>query len=833
MKITHHFVSWQRNKDNSIVITSDKTFSKIYLLTKDIIRIRTSFENKFPEESYVLAMTAWDDRFDDLLLGERTRVNALEPIVLEFDDKIIISGANLILNVNKKPFYIQALTPKGEVVYSDLKTRPYTQDQIGRVTHYTEIDVDKDYCYGFGEKTGALNKMRRRLVQNAKDTLGYDPEFSDPLYKHIPFYIKLNQDTRHALGFYYNNTYESVFDMAVEHSNYHHRYSYFMADGGDLDLFLLNGPTIANVVENYTNVTGKSAMLPIKALGYLGSTMYYVELAENCDKEIVNFVDKCRYDGIPIDNFHLSSGYTVDKSNKRQLFTWNNKKFSDPQAFFGAMHQRGVPATPNIKPGVLLSNPNYPDMADRGIFIGQPNNKDNPYVDYWWGGLGSFVDFTNPTARSVWTNYLNDSLFNYGVTSIWNDNCEYDSLTDREVSCDFDGEHAKLAEVKAIQPNLMAFTGRQAMLNYNPNVRPYSVNRGGFAGIQRYSQTWAGDNYTSWKTLKFNIATILGMGLSGVANNGCDIGGFWGPHPEPELFVRWVQNGVFQPRFSIHSCNTDNTVTEPWMYQDYTPLIRSAIELRYQLMPYFYSLMHDAALTGRPIMRPMVYEFQADNNTYNESVDFMLGSSLLVANIVEEGATTRKVYLPDGSSWFDYYTYKHYKGGQVIEVPVTLASIPLFIRDSAILVTSNDPAILDDGMFEHLKLTFGGESATFELYQDDGYSNNYLEGQFCTSKIEVYKQEEQTKIILTKTGKLKQSPSKFLELELINKLKGPFWVSIAGRQIVHYLHRDQFAAASEGWYYSNQKGSVEIKLPFPDKDCEVVISFAHFDLIGM
>ena len=136
-------------------------------------------------------------------------------------------------------------------------------------------------------------------------------------------------------------------------------------------------------------------------------------------------------------------------------------------------------------------------------------------------------------------------------------------------------------------------------------------------------------------------------------------------------------------------------------------------------------------------------------------------------------------------------------------------------------------------MFEHIKLTFGGESASFELYQDDGHSNNYLEGQFCTSKIELYKQEEQTKIILTKTGKLKQSPSKYLELELINKLKGPFWVSIAGRHITHYLHRDQFAAASEGWYYSNQKGSVEIKLNFPDKDCEVVVSFAHFDLIGM
>lgn len=170
--------------------------------------------------------------------------------------------------------------------------------------------------------------------------------------------------------------------------------------------------------------------------------------------------------------------------------------------------------------------------------------------------------------------------------------------------------------------------------------------RSGHAGIQRYAQVWAGDNLTCWDTLKYNIATILGMGLSGVANHGCDVGGFYGVSPEPELFVRWVQNGIFMPRFSIHSTNTDNTVTEPWMYTDKKQYIRDAIKFRYRMIPYLYSLESRAHETGLPIMEPMFMAFQNDPKTYNEGVDFMWGDSLLVANVVEKGAKTRSIYLP-------------------------------------------------------------------------------------------------------------------------------------------------------------------------------------------
>ncbi len=832
MKITKQLLNWQLLPDNSLLLNCDNSASKIYLMTDDIIRLRTSFSGEFPEESYVLTTTAWQDRLDEVIGSERQRLTALTPQINETNGELIFTTANLKIVINKQPFYIQIFNAAGELLHSDLKSRPYVCDQIGRVYHYSECGIEQDYFYGFGEKTGNINKLRRRLVQNAKDTLGYDAEHSDPLYKHIPFYIRLNAQTQHAVGYFYHNTYESVFDMAVEHSNYHHRYSYFCADGGDIDLFICNGPSIAQVVENYTTLTGKTAFQPIYSLGYLGSTMYYVELPENCDTEIINFVKKCRDEQIPIDNFHLSSGYTVDSTNKRQLFTWNQQKFSDPAEFFQQMATNGAPTTPNIKPGVLLTNPNYSAMAANGIFIGQNSPAAKPYCDYWWGGIGSFVDFTKPAARTTWRDYLKNSLFNYGVTSLWNDNCEYDSLTDRDIECDFDGATAKLAQLKSIQPNLMAMTGYRAMLEYNPDVRPYSVNRGGFAGIQRYSQTWAGDNYTSWKTLKFNIATILGMGLSGVANNGCDIGGFWGPHPDAELFVRWVQNGIFQPRFSIHSCNTDNTVTEPWMYSEHTPLIREAIRLRYRLMPYFYSLLHQANVQGSPIMRPTFYEFQHDRHTYNQGIDFMLGNSLLVANIVEPAATSREIYLPAGNRWYDFYNFKEYAGGQTINIPVELSSIPLFIRDNAIIALSENNYQLKSGTFKHLHLLIGGQNNSFILYQDDGVTEQYRQGYYCKTLIGVTNQQEQVIIDFKHDGK-SAATTETLELTVINPHKGPFWISSGGRKITQFLHRDKFNDANEGWYYSNSRGAVEIKTQFPRENCQIIVSFAHFDLIGM
>ena len=428
---------------------------------------------------------------------------------------------------------------------------------------------------------------------------------------------------------------------------------------------------------------------------------------------------------------------------------------------------------------------------------------------------------------------LKENVLEYGTSSVWNDNCEYDSLVDKDCRCDFEGKGGTIGQLKSVMSNIMCHITDEAIHETFTNTRPYIVCRSGHCGIQRYAQTWAGDNLTCWDSLKYNIATILGMSLSGVANQGCDIGGFYGPSPEAELMVRWIQNGIFQPRFSIHSTNTDNTVTEPWMYGDCTDYIREAIGLRYQLSPYLYSLMERAHETGLPIMEPMCSAFQEDVKCYEEGVDFMLGDSLLVANVVEKGAVSRKVYLPEGETFYDFYTRSAYEGGRIVELPVDLGSIPLFVRSGAIIPMAEDRLDnLKTQQAEHLRILCAADrDGRFELYEDDGISMDYEKGGFLKTSITMTA-GERTVLDFHQEGHY-ETAVKTLYLDMIHHEKAPYWVKANGETIPHFLHRRKFEDADCGWYYSQRLKSVQIKYPNPKKDYQVIVSFEQFDLIGM
>ena len=678
-------------KDSYFSVMTNSVEIRILFLTDSILRIRAGFDGDFAEESYSLVMTAWEDQMDDFLKGRRTRVEAADAVLSDGDREAVIEGRILKVVVEKEPFRICVYDKEGTLLHADIVDLAYMEDSNHRRIHTSEISPE-DCFYGFGEKSGSFNKAQKFMSMSPKDAMGYNPRETDSLYKHIPFYIKLNRGTRKAVGYFYHNTCECDFDMGREKSNYWKPHSRYRTDGGDIDLFLIAGPSVRQVVERYTDLTGKSAMLPRYALGYLGSSMYYPELDNDCDDAILDFIDTTREEKIPVDGFQLSSGYCTvetDKGIKRCVFTWNKKRFKDPREFFAQMEKRGVTVSPNVKPGILLIHPKLDEMKAKGMFI-KASGSDEPGIGTWWGGKGGFADFTNPCTRTYWKEMLKENVLEYGTSSVWNDNCEYDSLVDKDCRCDFEGKGGTIGQLKSVMSNIMCHITDEAIHETFTNTRPYIVCRSGHCGIQRYAQTWAGDNLTCWDSLKYNIATILGMSLSGVANQGCDIGGFYGPSPEAELMVRWIQNGIFQPRFSIHSTNTDNTVTEPWMYGDCTDYIREAIGLRYQLSPYLYSLMERAHETGLPIMEPMCSAFQEDVKCYEEGVDFMLVDSLLVANVVEKGAVSRKVYLPEGETFYDFYTRAAYEGGRTVELPVDLGSIPLFVRSGAIIPMAED-----------------------------------------------------------------------------------------------------------------------------------------------
>ena len=821
-------------KDSYFSVMTNSVEIRILFLTDSILRIRAGFDGDFAEESYSLVMTAWEDRMDDFLKGRRTRVEAADAVLSDGDREAVIEGRILKVVVEKEPFRICVYDKEGTLLHADIVDLAYMEDSNHRRIHTSEISPE-DCFYGFGEKSGSFNKAQKFMSMSPKDAMGYNPRETDSLYKHIPFYIKLNRGTRKAVGYFYHNTCECDFDMGREKSNYWKPHSRYRTDGGDIDLFLIAGPSVRQVVERYTDLTGKSAMLPRYALGYLGSSMYYPELDNDCDDAILDFIDTTREEKIPVDGFQLSSGYCTvetDKGIKRCVFTWNKKRFKDPREFFAQMEKRGVTVSPNVKPGILLIHPKLDEMKAKGMFI-KASGSDEPGIGTWWGGKGVFADFTNPSTRTYWKEMLKENVLEYGTSSVWNDNCEYDSLVDKDCRCDFEGKGGTIGQLKSVMSNIMCHITDEAIHETFTNTRPYIVCRSGHCGIQRYAQTWAGDNLTCWDSLKYNIATILGMSLSGVSNQGCDIGGFYGPSPEAELMVRWIQNGIFQPRFSIHSTNTDNTVTEPWMYGDCTDYIREAIGLRYQLSPYLYSLMERAHETGLPIMEPMCSAFQEDVNCYEEGVDFMLGDSLLVANVVEKGAVSRKVYLPEGETFYDFYTRAAYEGGRTVELPVDLGSIPLFVRSGAIIPMAEDRLDnLKTQQAEHLRILCAADrDGRFELYEDDGISMDYEKGGCLKTSITMTA-GERTVLDFHQEGHY-ETAVKTLYLDMIHREKAPYWVKADGETIPHFLHRRKFEDADCGWYYSQRLKSVQIKYPNPKKDYQVIVSFEQFDLIGM
>lgn len=823
-----------KEMDGYFKIITNSIEIRVQFLTETILRIRAGFDGDFAEESYSLVMTAWEDRMDGLLKGQRKRVVPATASLSQTGEQVILTGSQLKVVIEKDPFRICVYDKEGTCLHSDIVDLGYLEDSNHRRIHTSEISP-QDCFYGFGEKSGQWNKAQKFLSMSPKDAMGYNPKETDSLYKHIPFYIKLNRESKKAVGYFYHNTYECDFDMGREKSNYWKPHSRYRTDGGDIDLFLIAGPSIREVVSGYTDLTGKSAMLPRYALGYLGSSMYYPELEADCDDAITEFIDTTKEEDIPVDGFQLSSGYTSQDTAqgvKRCVFTWNEKRFKNPKDFFAQMKKRGITVSPNVKPGILLSHPNLEQMKAKDIFV-KDSQSDEPGIGTWWGGKGVFADFTKPVTRSVWKEMLKENVLEMGTCSVWNDNCEYDSMVDKDCRCDFEGKGGTIGQLKSVMSNIMCQITDEAIHETFDNTRPFIVCRSGHSGIQRYAQTWAGDNLTCWDSLKYNIATILGMSLSGVANQGCDIGGFYGTSPEAELMVRWIQNGIFQPRFSVHSVNTDNTVTEPWMYGNHTGYIRDAIKFRYRLIPYLYSLMERAHETGLPIMEPMCSAFQNDPACYEEGIDFMIGDSLLVANIVEKGALTRSVYLPEGETFYDFYTREKYEGGQTLELPVTMASIPLFVREGAIIpMAANQMNNLTTESVTGIHLLVAaGKDNSFTLYEDDGTTLNYQNGDYLKTEI-IMTSGEQTVVEFKQEGSY-QTTVESIYLDVIRRDKAPFWITLDGKELPHFLYRKKFEAADCGWYYSQTLKSVQIKYPNPKKDCRLVISFQQFDMIGM
>ena len=594
-----------------------------------------------------------------------------------------------------------------------------------RVRHYLRRDPGEQY-FGLGERAGPLDRAGGRFEMRNIDAMGYSARASDPLYKHFPFVITRKPDEALAYGIYYDTLSDCAFDLGRELDNYHGTYRGFSAEHGDLDYYFIAGPGLDQVTRRFTWLTGRPAFLPRWGLGYSGSTMSYTD-APDAQARMAEFLERCAEHDICCDSFHLSSGYTSIGA-RRYVFHWNREKFPDPSAFVRSYADHRVRLCANVKPCLLRDHPQFAAAHAQGLLIRSTDGE--PAWVQFWDAVGAYLDFTNPDTILWWKTQVTEALLDHGVAATWNDNNEFEIWSADAIAHGF-GAPFEAWRAKPLQTLLMIQASRDAQLAQAPDKRPFLVSRSGGVGLQRYAQTWSGDNFTSWETLKYNIRMGLGLALSGVSNIGHDIGGFSGPAPDAELLVRWTQFGVFMPRFSIHSWNDDGSVNEPWMHPEATPFVRDLIKLRLRLIPYLYTLLHAYHRDYEPVVRPTLYDFPGDPACARDNDEMMLGANLLVAPVVEPGASRREVYLPAGAGWFDVWTGALHDGGASIALdapwdrPVFLAregcAIPVNLAEQHFARPANQRGFW---VFPHR----GEGRFVAESFEDDGESVDGPEG---------------------------------------------------------------------------------------------------------
>jgi alpha-glucosidase (family GH31 glycosyl hydrolase) len=472
-----------------------------------------------------------------------------------------------------------------------------------------------------------------------------------------------------------------------------------------LDLFLIASSDPATIMAEYARLTGLPELPPLWSLGYQQS---HRTLASR--EEVISEAKMFRDKKLPCDAMiYLGTGFCPSGWNTENgSFMWNRRVFPDPQEVLDELHKQHFRAVVHV---VILS-----DQLRGTVHDGCDLSR-----------------FDEAAASCYWDAHRGD--FAMGIDGWWPD----------------EGDPLDIAS--RLARNRMYWEGPQID---RPNERPYALHRNGYAGMQRYASfLWSGDVYSTWETLKTHISVALNTALSGVPYWGTDIGGFV-PTREftAELYLRWFQFGAFCPLFRCHGrtwklrlpwgwntgdpgpveINNYNGAAIPDSSQLHDarvePICRKYLELRYRLLPYLYSVVHECTKTGVPIMRPLWLHFPHDPKSVECGDQYLWGPNLLVAPVVEKGAASRRVYLPP-SSWFDFWTGEHLQGGREIDRLVDLETLPLYARAGSILPLGPVKQYADEKVDSPLAVSiYPGADASFLLYEDDGRSFNYRKGEW-------------------------------------------------------------------------------------------------------
>uniref|UniRef100_A0A8D3A992 Glucosidase alpha, neutral C n=2 Tax=Scophthalmus maximus TaxID=52904 RepID=A0A8D3A992_SCOMX len=626
--------------------------------------------------------------------------------------------------------------------------------QFADVTADVPSSVGADFClHGFGHVYGLPEHADSLQLRDTSDgdpyrlynldAFAYDLYSRLGLYGSVPLLVAHKDDR--TLGVFWLNASETFVNVHYSDSDPQGDQTppvksgrpqtdvHWLSESGVIDCVVLLGPGPQQLFSQYAQLTGYPSLPPLFALGYHQCRWSYDDEAD------VKAVDSGfdRHD-IPYDVIWLD----IEHTDGMRYFTWDPVHFPEPAALQRHLEEKHrklvVISDPHIKVDPDWSL--YCEARDAGHFV--KDREGRFYQGSCWPGESCYLDFSSPATRAWYSRCFALDKYKGSTPSlfVWNDMNEPSVFDEPEKTMPKDAVHHGGWEHRELH-NLYGFyqhmaTAEGLVTRSGGSERPFVLSRSFFAGSQRHGAVWTGDNVASWEYLKISISMVLSLSVAGIVFCGADVGGFV-KDPDPELLVRWYQAAALQPFFRGHSAKVTKR-REPWLFgEEVTAAVRAAIQQRYCLLPYWYTLFHQAHTSGLPPVRPLWVEFSKEQSTFAVDSQYMIGAALLACPVIKPGVQEIKVSLPgSGEIWYDVHSAKAYEGGKTLSLPVTLDTAPVFQRGGSVVCRSTGSGSCTAELQQlPLSITVALNSqaaADGELYLDDGHSFSYRDRKaFC------------------------------------------------------------------------------------------------------
>jgi len=728
-----------QNENRKFVNFSEDN-SQLKITTNDGVYCIKPFSTKIIETSFVPK-------------GEESNPNShavvLKPEIVKFkitqkENSINIKTTGIEVKITKSPFQISYF----------YKEKPLVSERKGYVKTETHEVLDfnlasEEILYGGGARALGMNRRGNRLELYNKAHYGYETH-SELMNFTIPLVYSSN-----LYAIHFDNAPIGFLDLDSKKDN---SLQYETISGRKV-YQVIAGDNWTDLVSQYVSLTGTQPMIPRWALGNFSSRFGY-----HSQEETLNTIEKFKDEEIPVDAIILDL-YWFGKEMKGTMgnLEFDKDSFPNPKKMISQLKEKGVKTILITEPFVLTTSSKWDEAVEKNI-LGL-NKEGKPYTyDFYFGNTG-IIDIFNPKGEQwFWDIYKN--LADEGVAGWWGD------LGEPEVHpSDLLHATGTADEVHNIYGHNWAKLIHDGYQKDFPNQRPFILMRAGYSGSQHYGLIpWSGDVNRTWGGLQSQVEIALQMSMQGLAYMHSDLGGFAGDNLDDELYTRWLQYGVFQPIYRPHA--QEDVPSEPIFRESKTKaLAKKAIELRYQIMPYNYTLVFENNQKGIPLMRPLFFEEPTNKLALNNDKTYLWGPDLLVSPVVEAGLKIQKVSFPANVNWYNFYTDEKVKGGQTLAVNLVEESIPTYVRAGAfipMIKTIQNTTKYNLNKFDlHFYFDENVSESKGSLYNDDGETPNAFE----KGKFEIITFES-------------EKTSKGLEIEIEQELGGNFEFSSKEIQLI-------------------------------------------------